>query len=388
MLIVCYFIAYYDFRINNVVLLSRGGCHQCYGVTGSIQNGKNLTKEHKIMNMKRTCSVAISMALAFFVITAQAQTKLTLSTFVPPSHPMMTDVLQPWAKNVAEATEGRVEVIILPSPLGHPKVHYDLASEGQVDIGYGSQGYTPGRFTLFKMVEFPFAGDSAEATSVAYWRTYKKYLEKAGEYKDVKVLGLFTHGPGAIHNTKRDIRSQEDFANLKMRVGGGFMNDLAQGLGAVTLQKPSPSSYELLSSGVADGTLFPLESVVSFNVQDIVKHTTLIPGGLYNFGFFLVMNRDRFDELDSKDQAAIDSVSGEALAHLAGKMWDKWDAKGLLTIVENGNTVVKADDHFVNQIHAVAEPMEVKWIEEANSLGVDGQAALSYYRSLSIELQK
>ncbi|MBV1789945.1 TRAP transporter substrate-binding protein [Marinobacterium sp. D7] len=333
--------------------------------------------------MRKFFALTAAVTLATVANFANAQTRLTLSTFVPSSHPMMTDVLKPWAESVAQATDGRVEVVILPSPLGHPKVHYDLAREGQADIGYGSQGYTPGRFTLYKMVEFPFAGDSAVGTSVAYWRVYKKYLEQAGEYKDVKVLGLFTHGPGHIHNIKRTVNSKADLNGLKMRVGGGFMNDLASELGAVTLQKPSPSSYELLSSGVADGTLFPLESVVSFNVQNIVKHTTLVPGGLYNFGFFLVMNKERFEALSEQDQAAIDSVSGEALARLAGQMWDKWDAKGLEAITANGNEVVTADAAFMKEISDSAAPMEAKWLEEAAGKGVDGEAALAEFRQLS-----
>lgn len=337
--------------------------------------------------MRKIFALTAAFALTAMAHLAHAQTRLTLSTFVPASHPMMTDVLKPWAENVAKATDGRVEVIILPSPLGQPKVHYDLAREAQVDISYGSQGYTPGRFKLYKMVEFPFAGDSAVGTSVAYWRVYKKYLEHAGEYKDVKVLGLFTHGPGHIHNTKRTVNSAADLSGLKMRVGGGFMNDIASALDAVSLQKPSPSSYELLSSGVADGTLFPLESVVSFNIQNIVKHTTLVPGGLYNFGFFLVMNKDRFNELSEEDQIAIDSVSGEALARLAGQMWDKWDAKGLDAITTNGNEVVTANDAFIAEIKEATAPMEAKWLQDAANMGVDGEAALAEFRKLSREIE-
>ncbi|BFM49840.1 TRAP transporter substrate-binding protein [Marinomonas sp. THO17] len=332
----------------------------------------------------------VSISLAFAVITssvANAQTRLTLSTFVPASHPIMTDVIKPWTESVAEATNGRVKVLILPSPLGHPKAHYDLARDGQADITFGSPGYTPGRFNLYKMVEFPFTGDSAASTSVAYWRVYKEYLEQAGEYEDVKVLTLFTHGPGQIHNSKRDINSQKDLAGLKMRVGGGIMNDLASELGAVTLQKPSPSSYELLSSGVADGTLFPLESVVSFNIQDIVTHTTIIPGGLYNFGFFIVMNKERFESLSEEDQAAIDSVSGEALARIAGEMWDRQDARGLKAMQENGNTILNANEDFIVEIIRAFRPMEQKWIAQANKTGVDGEAALNEFRKLAEEIE-
>ncbi len=336
--------------------------------------------------MKTILRVAATATIALLATTSQAETRLTMSSWLPSGHPLVKDVMQPWIDSVETATDGRVKIIMLPSALGHPKVHYDIAREGQADITYSAHGYTPGRFKLYKMVEFPFGGNSAEATSVAYWNVYNDYLKPAGEHKDVKLLGLFTHGPGHIHNSKRTVNASSDLKGLKLRVGGGIMNDIATELGAVTLQKPSSSTYELVSSGVADGTLFPLESVPAFNIQDKTTHTTLVPNGLYNFSFFLVMNRDRFADLPEEDQKAIESVSGEAFAHLAGKMWDAQDAKGLEAIKANGNEVVTANDAFLTEIRNASAPMEAEWLKTAEQLGVDGKAALEAFRTQSQQL--
>ncbi|MCM2320133.1 MAG: TRAP transporter substrate-binding protein [Pseudomonas sp.] len=336
--------------------------------------------------MKKIWRVAVMTTMAFLASGVQAETRLTMSSWLPAGHPLVRDVMEPWAKSVEEATEGRVKVLMLPSALGHPRVHYDIAAEGQADITYGAHGYTPGRFSLYKMVEFPFGGNSAEATSVAYWRVYNKYLSAAGEHKDTKLLGLFTHGPGHIHNSKHSVSSAADLKGMKLRVGGGIMNDLSKGLGYVPLQQPSSSTYELISSGVADGTLFPLESVPAFNIDKKATHTTLVPGGLYNFSFFVVMNKERFESLPEQDRAAIDKVSGEALARLAGHMWDVEDAKGLQTIKANGNEVLTATDTFMGEIRAASEPMEQEWLKQAEAAGVNGQEALAEFRQLSNQL--
>ncbi|MBA4501567.1 TRAP transporter substrate-binding protein [Marinobacterium marinum] len=338
--------------------------------------------------MKTILRVAATATVALLASTAQAETRLTMSSWLPSGHPLVQDVMKPWAASVAEATDGRVKVIILPSSLGHPKVHYDIAREGQADITYGGHGYTPGRFKLYKMVEFPFGGNSAEATSVAYWNVYNEYLKPAGEHKDVKLLGLFTHGPGHIHNSKRTVQSAEDMKGLKLRVGGGVASDLASALGSVSIQKPSSSSYELVSSGVADGTLFPHESVVAFNIEDKLTHTTLVPGGTHNFSFYLVMNRDRFADLPEEDRKAIESVSGEAFARLAGRMWDTQDAKGLEAIRANGNEVVTAPDAFLTEIRQASAPMEEAWLKVADEQGVDGRAALEAFRAQSHQLDQ
>lgn len=336
--------------------------------------------------MQRILRVAVAATLAILATVSHAETRLTMSSWLPSSHPLVEDVMKPWAASVEEATEGRVKILMLPSSLGHPKAHYDIARDGQADITYSAHGYTPGRFKLYKMVEFPFGGNSAEAASVAYWHVYNKHLKQANEHKGVKLLGLFTHGPGHIHNSKRTVNSASDLDGLKLRVGGGIMNDIVSDLGAVTIQKPSSSIYQLMSNGVADGTLFPLESVAAFNIQDKATHTTLVLGGLYNFSFFLVMNSDRFSSLSKEDQAAIESVSGEAFAHLAGQMWDAEDAKGLEAMRTNGNEIVTADDAFMGEIREASAPLEAEWLKEAEAMGIDGKAALESFREESHRL--
>lgn len=313
---------------------------------------------------------------------AMAETTFTLSSWLPAAHPIVKNMILPWADQVEKATEGRVKVRLLAKGLGHPKVHYDLARDGIADVTYSVHGYTPGRFSMTKIVEFPFSGDSAEALSVAYWKVHNKYLAKANEHKDVKLLGLFTHGPGAIHNSKKPVKSVADLKGMKMRVGGGVVNDVAQALDSVPLLKPASKNYELLSHGVADGTLLPLESIKSFKIQDLVKNTTQVPGGLYNVSFFLVMNKAKFNKLPEADQKAIESVSGEAFAKMAGGAWDDADREGLETMKANGNTVLTADAAFVEEIKSRTQDIEAKWVEAAGKKGVDGAAALKELREL------
>lgn len=336
--------------------------------------------------MKKTIFTVLAIGLACLQ-TAMAETKLTLSSWLPPTHPVVSQMIVPWAAAVKKATEGRVTINILAKGLGHPKVHYDVARDGMADITYSAHGYTPGRFTLTKIAELPFTGDSAEAISVAYWKIYEKYLAKANEHKGTKLLGLFTHGPGHVHNSKRDIVTVDDFKGLKVRVGGDIANDVAQKLGVTPLLKPSSSSYELLSHGVADGIFFPLESVTAFKIDEIVTHTTLIPGGLYNMSFFLVMNERKFKHLSQQDQEAIMSVSGEVFAKLAGSVWDAVDAKALEALKSQGNHIATADAKLMADIKAKVSYLDENWINAAKKKGVDGQAALQAFRAFIKDYQ-
>lgn len=328
----------------------------------------------------------LRMALAGVVLSAgaaQAETVLTLSNWLPPSHPVVTDMITPWAEQVKEATEGRVSINILAKGLGHPKVHFDIARDGLADITFSVHGYTPGRFLLTQVAELPFSGDSSEAISVAYWKVYEKYFAKANEHEGTKLLGLFTHGPGHIFTLNTPVVRAADLAGLKMRVGGGAVNEIATGLGSVPLLKPARESYELLSNGVADGTYLPLESVTAFKVDGMLKHGTLIKGGLYNISFFLVMNEGRFNALSTEDQAAIMKVSGEQFARLAGKAWDAADTAALEQMRAQGNRIMPASETLMNEIITISRPLEDAWIAEASAKGVDAKAALEELRAMT-----
>ena len=54
----------------------------------------------------------------------------------------------------------------------------------------------------------------------------------------------------------------------------------------------------------------------------------MFPGGLYNVSFAMIMNPAKWSQISEADRAAINKLSGEALARRAGKAWDATDAKG------------------------------------------------------------
>ena len=267
---------------------------------------------------------------------ANAETVWRMSNWVPPSHLLTREVLEPWIADVARVTEGRVRIKALKAPLGKPPAHFDIAADGIADVTIGVYGYTPGRFILTQVVELPFLSDSAEVLSVAYWRTHQAYLAAANEHQGVHVLGLCTHGPGHIFNSRRPIKRLDDLVGLKFRVGGGLVSDISQALGTVGVPAPATKAYELLSNGVADGIFFPTESVVFFNLAKLMRYTTLVPGGLYNASFLVIVNQARWDAIDAADRDAIMAVSGEVLARRAGRAWDAADVAGLADLTAEG----------------------------------------------------
>ena len=284
------------------------------------------------------CATALLLGLG--PVAASAQTTLTMSSWVGPTHPLTRDVLGAWAASVEKATNGRVKFQSLPKHPSAPPGTFDAVRDGLVDVSYVTASYTPARHPLPLLAELPGAGATAEINSVAFSRIHWKYLQAANEYKGVKLLGVFTHGPGQMFLAKKPVTSVADLAGMKIRSGGGISEASAKALGASPLVKPAPESYEILSSGIADGTFFPSESIKSFNLDKVVKYATFFPGGFYSSSFGFFMNQEKWDKLSKQDQDAIMSVSGEALARLAGKAWDAADKVGIETMKAAGVQII------------------------------------------------
>jgi TRAP-type C4-dicarboxylate transport system substrate-binding protein len=239
------------------------------------------------------------------------------------------------------------------------------------------------------MAEVPFLGNSSESTSVAFQRMYSKYPAIAAEHQGVKVLAVFTHGPGIVFNTKRPIAKADDLGGLKWRVGGGMVNEISKALGMNVTLKPAPESYELLSSGVMDGTLFPAESVESFKIDKVIKHGTSFPGGLYNTAFVFMMNQATWDKLPADVKKAVDELSGEYAARKFGQGWDKVDRRGYAFMQAAGVQFTKADAGFVKAVQDKTGPVEDRWAAAAEAKGLkDAKKVLAEYRAEIKKLEK
>ena len=338
--------------------------------------------------MKKSLLSLAVVGLTAWTSQAQAETVLTVSSWLPPTH-TASMAQKEWCDLLENNTKGRIKCNILPRGVTPAPGTYDAVKNGLADLSYTVHGYTPGRFVHTQMTELPFLGNSAETISVALSRVTAKYPEFAAEHQGVKVISLFSHGPGMVFNVKRPITKVEDLAGLKFRVGGGMVNEMSKALNMNVTLKPAPDSYELLSSGVMDGTLFPAESTESFKIDKIIKHATTFPGGMYNTSFVFMMNQAKYDKLSAEDKKAVDEISGETAARIFGRGWDKVDRRAFALMQVNNVVVTKADAKFVAEVKAKTQPLEQNWVAASKAKGMkDPAKVLAEFRAEIAKLEK
>lgn len=308
---------------------------------------------------------------------------LTISSWAPPTHNINAKMWPKFTEMVEEATDGRVTTD-LKLGLAPPPAQMDLVQDGAADLSIIFHGYQAGRFVTTKLIELPgYTGDAEEA-SVAYWRTYDKYLSNANEHRGVKVVAMHTHGPAQLHTADK-VDSIDEISGLKLRVPGGVGGDVGEALGATGIKVPAPKVYETLASGAADGVVMPVDSRQGFKLTEVAPHLYEMPGGFYRGSFAFIMNEGSFQRLPADIRETLENeVFGEQISREIGKIWDAGDQHSIeLTQETEGNTITVASDADQAKFEEISASIIDKVIGQVGETGVDAEAA---YDMLSNEL--
>ena len=183
-----------------------------------------------------------AIGLAALAAPAAAQTTLRMANWLPPSHPLVADVMRPYAERVAEATDGRVTIQILDAPLGRPGALRISAVNRRRRHHLRRPRLHARRFKTTVLAEVPFLGDSAEAVlRSASGHLRSRCSPQAGEQDERQVCSLSSPKPGprlrraAATSTEPSTK----ISGAKLRVGGGIASRRRRRARAVAVQGPS-----------------------------------------------------------------------------------------------------------------------------------------------------
>ncbi|MEM6385166.1 MAG: TRAP transporter substrate-binding protein [Pseudomonadota bacterium] len=326
-------------------------------------------------------------AVAFAVLAGASYAQdvtLRMHQFLPPQATLPAQILDPWARSVEEASDGRIKIehFYAMSLGGRPPELMDQARDGVVDIIMTLPGYTPGRFPSTEVFELPFMMTDPVATAKAYWEVMETELQD-GEFSDVHVLGAWVHGPGMIHS-KETIAALEDMNGKTLRGPTRVINDLLSELGAEPVGMPVPAIPEALSKGVIGGTVIPWEVTTALRLPELVESHTEFSGdeALYTATFVLAMNKAKYDAMPEDLRAILDAESGEKFSAFASGIMLEMDAPARAKAEEAGNTIVTLDEAEVARWKDAAQPVIERWTAEMDAAGKDGAAMIEKAKAL------
>ena len=329
--------------------------------------------------------IGASMVLTgFTAMAAAAPTELIFNVFIPKRAPLFKKGLEPWAKQVEEASGGTLKITIPTASLASAPKQYDIVQDGVADMAIAPIAFRRKQLSLYTIGAIPLIADNAKNGSVAYWQTHEKFFAGKDQFKDLVPLTLFMLGAPAILSNTDPILSQADLSGYKVLAVGKEKITTWKNLTATPVGGSGQKPFEVVSSGVANGATNPLGTAVVQGMLQATKHVTLVPGGMGGRAVFvLFISRDRLEGLPEQAQKALVETSGSALAAKLGGIMDGHDKFGLKKFSDKGITIHQASDAFVKEINEAGAFITGAWKKNAAKLGVDAEAALAHFKSVA-----
>ncbi len=319
-------------------------------------------------------SIALGGLLAAVLAAAQAQEiKLTFADQNSPAGWGPTHALQPWVKQVEEATKGRVKLQVYPSQtlIKGVDMWKDVRS-GIADIGWCVQGYWPEQTPLSDVASLPFLPiTSGEKGSEVLWKLYEKYPSIQKEFSEIQPLVLYTSSPNLLVLGKKQVKTLDDFTGLKLRILGGPPTEMAKSLGAVSAVIPMPDVYQSLDKGVIDGAAAPWEAIQAFRLYEVGHNFTVAP--FYAAYFSICANKRKWQSLPQDVRDQIMSVSGLTGAKFWGKNFFDTAEQAVFERAKAGNYELNRYDVPADEVarwsKLAGEPIWNEWVKKLEGKG-------------------
>jgi TRAP-type transport system periplasmic protein len=316
--------------------------------------------------------IGLFTALAVAPVAAQ-EIKLTLADQNSPNAWGPSHALQPWVKQIEQATKGRVKIEVYPSQtLVKGPDMWKQVRAGVVDIGWCFHGYWPEQTPLADVISLPFLPiKTSEQASEVLWRLYEKYPAIQKEFSDVQPLLLYTTSPYFILTTKKQVKTLDDLKGMKIRIPGGPPTEMVKALGAVPAPIPMPDMYQALDKGVVDGMGVPWEAVQGFRLYEVARYYTMV--STVTPYFSLCANKQKWTSLPQDVRQQIMSVSGLTGAKFWGRnFFDTAEEDALAKIKAGNHQMVRYDlpaDEVERWRKAAGEPLWEEWVKKMEGKG-------------------
>jgi TRAP-type C4-dicarboxylate transport system substrate-binding protein len=324
------------------------------------------------MNKNLVRAVA-ALALSLPVSTLQAQAlELKIADSFPAGHYLVRLMLKPWMDDVTRRTNGAVTFTYYPNQqIGKA-----------ADIGYIGPSYVSDKMPLSEVAQLPGAFATSCQGTLAYWKSAREGVLAKQEYapNKIKLLMAVVLPPYQVWTVKSKVETIKDMQGLKLRTTGGAQDLTLRALNAVPVRMAAPDAYESLSRGTMDGLLFPLDSVVSYGLDKLVKHAT---EGV-SFGSFIVaysINQSVWDKLPDDVKKAMNEAS-EAITPKACADVDKEGEVTRKQMQDEGVSFDPLPEATRAEMKDKLKDVGKEWASGLDSRGKQASAALKEFEDL------
>lgn len=312
------------------------------------------------IRLPRRLALALACLVGLGAAHATAQTNLTYTNYLPPSHASNRYALEPLFKALEQETDGRVKVTLQPGGAlvdgrGTLAALRDGLADGGFVVSIYAQNELPMNAGLSDLAFY--MRDPLSVTGAVNEMVLLHCPQCLAEYKKYKVVyfGAYSTTPYKLMCTK-PVRSLADVKGLKLRAPGSALARWATRIQAIPVNIENAEAYEAMQRGQIDCVLGSVAWLETLSLGDVAKFVLDLSQGGYFGGALIAMNADSWAKLSPDDKKAFVKLVPTYLAKLAiGYVHD--DERVLERAKGKGVTLLKPDQAIQDALaaHRAAE---------------------------------
>ena len=324
------------------------------------------------MITSRRFAIAAAAAVVMTAAPAFAQVKWTLPSAYPADN-FHSENLAAFAKDAAEATGGRLGIVVYPNASLFPAPAIKSAVRiGQAPMGEVLISLHDSEEPMFGIDVVPFlAASYAEARRL--WAASRPAIEQKLATQGLKLLFAVPWPPQGIY-AKTEIDRIEDMKGLSWRVYNASTQRIAQLVGAYPVTIQAADLVRALATGLINA--FMTSSATGYDSRAWETMTYFYDTQAWLPKNMTFVNQAAFDRLDRPTQHAVLRVAAAAEARGWWRSQDrtKWYTEQLAA---HGMTVLPPSQALKAELQRIGELLTGEWLQRA---GADGQAVIDAYR--------
>jgi TRAP-type C4-dicarboxylate transport system substrate-binding protein len=244
-------------------------------------------------------------------VQAEAEYKLTFSTYWPTSYNYLIDPIFSFAKKVKERTNGRVEIEVFHSKqLFGGKEEFGALERGDIDMSAPMDTYNTGSIPELGIASMPFLWPSPRAMQTSLDAgLWDLGVNQAMEARGVKVLNVAAGGPYQLYGKGFGIRKPADLKGKKIAVSGSAASRAMELVGASPTAMSSGDLYVALQRGTIDATSRPLITGIGRKLYEVLDNITVV--NMSYFSTALAINLKTWNKLPADIQKIMQEAANE-----------------------------------------------------------------------------
>lgn len=273
---------------------------------------------YKNLNLSRRGALAAIVALSFAGGAGAAEFTMRISHQFPPTHQTAVNLDQ-FAKDVKEATKGRVEVQNFgAAQLFKPNQNHPAVASGKVEAAAILSFQWGGTIPEMSVTVIPYLMTTVAKQTAFITSEAARLLDAKMEARGVKnIAWIVDTNDGIFTSANKPLAAPADFAGLKIRGLNKLFDAGLAAMGASPSAMPGTEVYQALQTGVLDAGFTGVKAANSRKYYEVQKFG--VASNIILAYDNLVVNPAWWKALPADLRAAIQKSADKAVKRSIGK---------------------------------------------------------------------